>query len=258
MCANFISLIIDLGRIIFRPWSVALETSISSAEVLNTALKKVQRIRIFLSVEPQNPEPTFAQIQSLCTLGCSKARWSLGTLNCIDTRLPLKVNQPWNMNTVRCDLAVTSIPAESLESCRGHGSSNYFPHTASSSSFQYQTNRRQTCTNQRGELICQHYTLVLAIIRNQRYRNEETELWQKTGYIFNISIFIFPFLASEAIFVENIYPLECTDSTCWASIHFLASSTEENSTNAKPRDAPILPRGKKYTRCVNFGWYKFH
>ena len=72
------------------------------------------------------------------------------------------------------------------------------------------------------------------------------------------SIFIFPFLASEAIFVENIYPLECTDSTCWASIHFLASSTEENSTNAKPRDAPILPRGKKYTRCVNFGWYKFH
>ena len=77
---------------------------------------------------------------------------------------------------------MTSIPAESLESCRGHGSSNYFPHTASSSSFQYQTNRRQTCTNQRGELICQHFTLVLAIIRNQRYRNGETELWQRTGY----------------------------------------------------------------------------
>ena len=189
MCANFISLIIDLCRIIFRPWSVALETSISSTEVLNTALNKLQRFRIFLSAEPQKPKPTLAQIQSLCTLGCSKARWSLGTLNCIDTRLPLKVNQPWNMNTVRhSDLAVTSIPAESLESCRGHGSSNYFPHTASSSSFQYQTNRRQTCTNQRGELICQHFTLVLAIIRNQRYRNKETELWQKTGYIFNIHI----------------------------------------------------------------------
>merc|ERR1719410_1567412 len=38
VCANFISLIIDLCRIIFRPRSVALETSISPAEVLNTAL----------------------------------------------------------------------------------------------------------------------------------------------------------------------------------------------------------------------------
>ena len=56
VCANFISLIIDLCRIIFGPWSVALETSISSAEVLNTALNKLQRIRIFLSAEPKNPK----------------------------------------------------------------------------------------------------------------------------------------------------------------------------------------------------------
>ena len=87
--ANFISRLIR--SVIVSSRSRTLETSFSSPEILNSTLQESQ-----LKFQKEKfSYHTFAQIQSFRTLGCSNARWSLGTLYCIDTFDPSNVSHPW-------------------------------------------------------------------------------------------------------------------------------------------------------------------
>ena len=109
VCANFISRLIR--SVIVSSRSRTLETSFSSPEILNSTLQESQ-----LKFQKQKLSyHTFAQIQSFRTLGCSNARWSLGTLYCIETFDPSNVSHPWGIETIRTSLRTWKPQAQGLE-----------------------------------------------------------------------------------------------------------------------------------------------
>ena len=66
--------------------------------------------------------------------------------------------------------------------------------------------------------------------------------------------FLVALLPLTGIMIESLRPLYLPiGATCWLSIHFLAISTEMNSTKAKPRLRPICHGARNTHGGVNSG-----